>query len=418
MHVTPRLNSGKTPVPVNRHPRTTVAALARPTLHRVDWPLTMRSLRSSTRRLPLALTVLVLGACGAPRADGPAAASSFGHLVASLSEPGGYFDTDNLISNERSYLHAVTGLERLQVRGGAYVGVGPDQNFSYIAAIEPEIAFIVDIRRDNVLQHLMFKALFDLADSRLEYLCLLHARPIPDDVALWRDSSATALIRYVDSVPVAPDWTERAQASVATMAGTYGVPLSDTDQLTIRGFHSAFVEAGLDLRFQSHGRRPRWHYPTFRDLVLETDRTGRQVSFLASEDRWRVVEALHERDAIVPVVGDFAGSHALAGIAALLERRGLTLSAFYTSNVEYYLIEDGTFGQFVDNVSRFPIDDRSVFIRSFFGRNFGFVHPDAVPGYYSVQLLQRVEDFAARHADGGYRSYGDLVTHALVPTDP
>jgi hypothetical protein len=378
----------------------------------------MRCPRSTTHCLPLALTVLVLGACGAPRADGPAASSSFAHLVASLSEPGGYFDTDNLISNERSYLHAVTGLERLQVRGGAYVGVGPDQNFSYIAAIEPQIAFIVDIRRDNVLQHLMFKALFDLADTRLEYLCLLHARPLPANVASWRDSSAAALARYIDSVTVAPDWTERAQESVATMAGTYGVPLSDADRETVRQFHRAFIEAGLDLRFRSHGRRPRWHYPTFRDLVLETDRAGRQVSFLASEDRWQVVEALQERDAIVPIVGDFAGSHALAAIAALLEHRGMTLSAFYTSNVEYYLIESGTFGRFVDNVRRFPIDDRSVFIRSFFGRNFGFAHPDAVPGYYSVQLLQRVEDFTARYADGGYRSYGDLVTHAVVPTDP
>jgi hypothetical protein len=372
----------------------------------------------SPRPLSLAIASLVLVSCGAPRAQDPVAHSTFAALVTSLSEPGGYFDTDNLISNERSYLHAVTGLERLRIRGGAYVGVGPDQNFSYIAAVEPEIAFIVDIRRDNVLQHLMFKALFDLADSRLEYLCLLHARPLPTGGDAWRDSSAAALVRYVDSVTVSPEWTDRAQQAVGRMAGTYGLPLSETDRLTITQFHNVFIDAGLDLQFQSHGRSPRWHYPTFRDLVLETDRSGRHASYLATEERWRIVESLQERDAIVPVVGDFAGSHALPAIATLLTERDLTLSAFYTSNVEYYLIEDGTFGRFADNVRRFPIDDRSVIIRSFFGRNFGFVHPEAVPGYYSVQLLQTVQAFTARQTEGGYRSYSELVTHAVIRTDP
>ena len=58
--------------------------------------------------------------------------SAWGALVLSLSEEGGYFDTDNLISNERSYLHVLAPLRRLE--GGAYVGVEPDQSFSYLAA--------------------------------------------------------------------------------------------------------------------------------------------------------------------------------------------------------------------------------------------------------------------------------------------
>src|SRR5215207_7700196 len=100
------------------------------------------------------------GVEGAPvqsAAQAPALSdSAFAALVARLSEPGGYFDTDNLISNESSYLHAVGRLRALRGAGptGAYVGVGPDQNFSYIAAARPKVAFIVDIRRDNLLQHL------------------------------------------------------------------------------------------------------------------------------------------------------------------------------------------------------------------------------------------------------------------------
>jgi len=94
-------------------------------------------------------------------------AQSFASRVERLSEDGGDFDTDNLISNERSYLDVIPALNASRVSGGAYVGVGPDQNFSYIAQVRPAIAFIVDIRRDNLLLHLLFKALFAAAQNRL-----------------------------------------------------------------------------------------------------------------------------------------------------------------------------------------------------------------------------------------------------------
>ena len=105
----------------------------------------------------LASAVLLAGCEAAPPAVSPLVAqealstAEFAGLVERISEPGGYFDTDNLISNERSYLHVVPDLREAGVAGGAYLGVGPEQNFSYIAAIDPEIAFIVDIRRDNAL---------------------------------------------------------------------------------------------------------------------------------------------------------------------------------------------------------------------------------------------------------------------------
>ena len=55
----------------------------------------------------------------------------------------------------------VPALTAAGLAGGAYIGVGPDQNFSYIAAIAAgRSPFIVDIRRDNLLLHLLFKAIF------------------------------------------------------------------------------------------------------------------------------------------------------------------------------------------------------------------------------------------------------------------
>src|SRR5262245_14575437 len=67
----------------------------------------------------------------------------FGALVARLSEPGGHFDSDNLISNETSYQHVIGKLRELGVRGGVYVGVGPDQNFTYMAKIRPRAAIMI-----------------------------------------------------------------------------------------------------------------------------------------------------------------------------------------------------------------------------------------------------------------------------------
>src|SRR5690349_10221818 len=94
------------------------------------------------RALLKAAALFALGAVCLAQAPLP-----FAQTIARLSEPNGYFDTDNLISNESSYLQVIPDLARRGVRGGAYIGVGPDQNFTYIAATRPAIAFIVDIRR-------------------------------------------------------------------------------------------------------------------------------------------------------------------------------------------------------------------------------------------------------------------------------
>src|SRR2546421_185138 len=83
-------------------------------------------------------------------------------------EAGGYFDSDNIITNEASYLHVASQLEKTRTHGGVYIGVGPDQNFSYIALIRPSYAVMLDIRRDNMLEHLLFKSLFGMARNRLE----------------------------------------------------------------------------------------------------------------------------------------------------------------------------------------------------------------------------------------------------------
>src|SRR5216110_1264769 len=116
-----------------------------------------------------------------PRAatDVQVSVEQFGRYIDQWSEPEGYFDSDNFISNETSYLHVVDDLHQRVKPGGIYIGVGPDQNLSYIVHTRPMLAVITDIRRQNMLEHLWFKALFAMASNRVEFLSLLVSRETP-----------------------------------------------------------------------------------------------------------------------------------------------------------------------------------------------------------------------------------------------
>ena len=341
--------------------------------------------------------------------------SAFAALSARVSEPGGYFDSDNLISNESSYLHVLGAMRRIGVSGGTYIGVGPDQNFSYIAQVRPKLAFIIDIRRDNLLQHLLFKSLFDLARNRLEYLALLTGRAVPNDVAKFNRRSITEVVEAVDQSSPDPDQFETTRTMVRAKVKKYGIAVTAAELETIERIHKAFFEAGLDLRFTSLGRAPRPYYPTLRMLLLEKDLAGKQQTYLASEDDFQFVKSLQARNLVVPVVGNLAGGHALREIGKVMAARGEKLSALYVSNVEFYLMREATFDAYASTVRTLPHDTRSVIIRSYFGGGFYGPHPQSVPGYFSTQLLQTVDTFVAESARGGYSTYMDLVGKHNVP---
>src|SRR5437660_8878776 len=122
----------------------------------------------------------------------------FGRYIDEWSEPEGYFDSDNFISNETSYLHVIDDLHQRVKPGGIYLGVGPDQNLSYIVHTRPMLAIITDIRRQNMLEHLWFKTLFALAANRVEYVSLLVSRQTPQ---LKPDASFEQILEAVRTSP-------------------------------------------------------------------------------------------------------------------------------------------------------------------------------------------------------------------------
>lgn len=337
--------------------------------------------------------------------------SSFAGVVARLSESGGYFDSDNIITNEASYLHVASQLAKVGVRGGAYIGVGPDQNFSYIALIRPSVAFMLDVRRDNMLEHLLFKSLFSLSRNRLEFLLRLLGKPIPADIDAWTgrpvaDILARVTAARVDSQAVAV--TRRASNDrIAKM----GVPLTSEDREVIERYRMAFISQGLETRFSSIGRNNRYDYPSFGRLIMETDREGHRLSYLADEAAFQFVRTMQLSDRIIPVVGNVAGDKAVKAIGAYATERGLKVSAFYLSNVEQYLMgREGGFDRYARNVKALPHDSTSVIIRSYFGR-YGSQHPLYMPssGNVSTSMTERIDSFLRAFAAGELTTYPALV---------
>lgn len=356
---------------------------------------------------PLLFAFLITGTAGRV-ANAARDHKAFAALSARLSEPGGYFDSDNLISNETSYLHVIGKIRELGVSGGVYVGVGPDQSFSYIAKIRPKMAIIIDIRKDNLLQHLLFKAMFARSRNRVEYLCTMFGKPFPKTKG-WESRGVKELSEYIDTTASNAKLFEKTSKDIRQDIQKFGIPLTQTDLETIGKVQHAFFSAGLDIRYSSYHRPPRSIYPPYRELLLETDLGGQQQNYFNSEDDFQFIKKLEDQDLIVPVVGDLSGPQAMKAIGQYVAEMKEHVSAFYVSNVEFYLQRQGTFDKFAENLKSLPIDNRSVIIRSYFNY-YAPAHPQAEPNHFSTQLMERIDDLLKQCASGECESYNDIVT--------
>jgi hypothetical protein len=343
--------------------------------------------------------------------------AEFTRLIQDLSEEGGFFRSDNFTSNETSYLHVVGKLREMNLSGGAYIGVGPEQNFTYIAKLHPQIAFIVDIRRQAIIQHLLYKALFQISESRAEFLENLLSRPPGQKDAPKSDAPIESILDYLSTAP-APGAAFAANLARVRriIQEQFRFPLSDSDQDQLEYVYSTFQKEGLDISFRSGQRSPwggYWGWPTLKDLVLEADLEGNLGNFLTSEEDYLFIRNLQRKNLIIPVVGDFAGPKALAAVGEYLRRNGYTVRAFYTSNVEQFLFQNGVFPNFVRNVHKLPIDSNSVFIRAVPER--GQPHPAHVLGHRTTTLLEKISIFLKDFDSGTYTGYRELVaTHFIA----
>jgi len=312
--------------------------------------------------------------------------SAFWTLEREISEPGGPWTSDNYTSNEPEVAQEMRLLRIENHVGGVYLGVGPEQNLSYLAAIRPQMAFICDIRRGAVMQHLMYKAIFALARDRAAFISLLFSKPRPPNLDSL--TPIAAMWGAFGSVPTDPAMAERTYAGIVdVLTKTHGFTFTPEESANLRQIWDAFTELGPAISTRGTAQRGGGggrgagrgaggrgggggiggggRSADFASLTAAVDATGQVQSVLSSEENYRVVQALEARNLVVPVSGDFAGPHALRAIGAYLAAHGATVTAFYVSNVEQYLFQDGRAGLFYANVATLPVDESSVFIRPY-----------------------------------------------------
>lgn len=400
----------------------------------------MKRLLLAIRPTLLAAALLVVGA-----AHSPAAAqllptrlddSTFWRLMREYSEPGGTFRSENLVSNETSLQWVIPELTRRVAPGGVYLGVAPDQNFTYIAALRPSIAFIVDIRHQNAMQHLMYKALIETSATRAEFLARLFARApltIVDSA-----SSAAQLFELLAKQPAdSARYRDNLQMITDRLTRVHHFALSDSERVLLGCVYGAFFTQGPELTYgyssecrnpgpygygtaysgPSGGGRTRMGFrmPTYQAMMTETDSAGVNWSYLGSDRQFRTLKEMQERNLIVPLTGNFAGGKTLRAVGQWAVTYNARVRAFYVSNVEQYLFQQGDEARrFYENVATLPIDTTSIFIRSFAGGGFTGVDatlvlkPQSQAGR-SLQLISSIRDTLRAFAEERLTSWLEVI---------
>jgi hypothetical protein len=330
---------------------------------------------------------------------------AFLRTVSDLSEQGGYFRYENFLSNELGFQHVIPTLKETIKTGGVYIGVGPEQNFTYISALQPRIAFIIDIRRQNMLEHMMYKALFELSEDRPDFLSRLYARKRP--AGLSADSGADTLFARYNEVQSDRKLVQENISAMRDVLNRHKLDLSTEDFDKIEYVYHVFVDAGPDLDYTVGGFGGGDGSPSYEQLMTATDKVGHNWSYLASEENYRMLREMELKNLIVPLVGDFAGEKAIRAVAQYLVDHDAKVSVFYLSNVEQYLFQEpGQWRRFWENVSALPLDSSSTFIRTVNAGSYGRI------GGYGMRfqsLLGPMAETVRAFGQGRLRYYNDVI---------
>ena len=390
-------------------------------------------------RVSLALSAVLFTWIALPQAQSPAQVAApstlqsfralperlsdaeFWSLRDALSEPPGEFRSENLVSNEPMYPWPVPELVKTVTPGAVYMGVAPDQNFTYLAALKPRMAFIVDIRRGNVLQHLLYKALFELSADRAEFAARLFSMPKP--VGITAASSARELFDAIYSLKADEKlFAANTQAVLDLLVNKHGYTLTPGDAAGLTWIYNCFFTFGPDLTYQACEAATSGGYGSgynrfgggfggsggfrnFADMQTQTDAGGVNRAYLANDANFKWMKDFEAKNLLVPVTGDFMGPKAIRAVGAWVRERGAVVGTFYTSNVEQYLFQTSTWSNFYENVATLPLDNGSLFVRSVPSNN---VTP-AQLGARAASMLCSIKELIAAFDAGQIRGYYDVI---------
>ena len=336
----------------------------------------------------------------------------FWRLISDLSEPNGFFRSDNLLSNELWFQYVIPDLTKTAKAGRVYLGVGPEQNFTYIAALRPKMVFIFDIRRGNLDLQLMYKALFELSADRADFVSHLFSRPRPDGLSTT-SSAQRIFTAYRNAESSEAYYDENFKAIKDLLITKHHWPISDADLEGMDYVYRHFYQFGPRINYNSSlntgiGGFSGFGRTTYADLMAADDGQGQARSYLASEENFAFLKELESKNLLVPVVGDFAGPKAIRSVGRYLKEHGATVTAFYTSNVEQYLFQQNDdWKKFFSNVATLPIDGNSTFIRSVSNR--GFQYRSSGAGPRAMPRLSAIADLLNAFNGGRMSGYADVI---------
>jgi hypothetical protein len=331
---------------------------------------------------------------------------AFWRMVTDMSEETGYFRFQ-FMSNEVEFPSVIPDLKKNLKPGGVYLGVGPEQNFTYIAAIQPRIAFIFDIRRDNMIEHLIYKAIFETSANRAEFVSKLFSRKPTG--SLNEKSTVRALFRaYTAARPDSQLFNQNLQSIKATLSQ---FQLGRKDLAELDEIYGTIVRSGPGVDYSGFAGAYRGGMSGYAALMTATDDQGQAWSYLASEENFQFVREMERKNLIIPLVGNFAGPKAIRAVGTYLKEHGAAVTMFYTSNVEQYLFQQGDdWRRYYSNVATLPMESSSIFIRSsHYAFGTASQRSRQFAGTNYIMLLCSIPDLTKAFTAGRVRSYDDVI---------
>jgi len=242
----------------------------------------------------------------------------------------------------------------LRGKGGAYLGVGSDQNYTVAAAARSELIFLSDIDRSVVDLHRVYEVLIEASDT-------------PE----------LLLGRFEESA---------AAASRALLEAAFA-DLPEPERRRIVRLYSAARETVL-----IHLRH-----------VIKRKQGEVASTWLSDPAMYEHIRALFQADRVRAMGGDLTGTSSLQTAAAAARELGVPFAVIYLSNAEEYF--DYT-RQFIANFEAFPLAEGAVLLRTIYNKQ--WVHADQLWAYQ----VQPLADFKRRLGDRKNRSRNPMLRYA------
>ena len=284
-------------------------------------------------------------------------------------------------------------LVRIARPGAVYLGVAPEQNFTYTRCTSAEDG--VHCRYPPTLELLMYKALFEMSVDRVEFACRLFSRR----PQVGRTATVEALFRGLESVRGStPLFREALQAIYDRLEKQRGFRLTAVDKQGIEKVFNVFLSG--------------WAANGLRVPESNTEPCGTQLlpAHVDNRSPWKTMELPRQRRKLRPDTSDAAkesdrpagrrltGPRTLKAVGQYVSQHGSTIAAFYISNVEDYIRH--SWSQYVSNLRSLPVDDFSVFIR---------FQPSS---YTSLESIESLSSATTGETTMNLNQIGQIALHA------